>query len=169
MNLSAVKKIESLEEEEQQHVLIKNHEDGHLLLYDKGDYKKVELKPCFPWTTPSRYLALVNSDGKELKFIDKLDELDEPSQKAVQQALYEAGFCFEVVKIDKIEEEFELRRWWVQTKQGPRQFQTKLMDWPRILPNGEMLIQDLYGDLFHIKDLKNSNLDKRGLLTAFID
>jgi len=154
---------------EKKEQLLKIDKDGFLLLFVNGKYEKVELKPCFPWTTPNKHLALVDKEGKEKKFINSIDDLDEKSQECIKMALVESGFCFEVTHIEKIEEEFELRRWWGKTKQGDRQFQTKLLDWPRLLPNKGVLIQDLYGDLYYVSDLSGSNVDKKGLLTAFID
>jgi hypothetical protein len=84
-------------------------------------------------------------------------------------ALAVAGFVFEVMRVLEIEEEVEIRRWRVETRQGPRTFQTRLDDWPRLLPHGGLLIRDLAGDLYHLG--KTDQLDKksRELLWAFVD
>src|SRR5438445_1254822 len=62
-------------------------------------------------------------------------------------ALAVAGFVFAVTRLLEIDEEVEIRHWRVETRQGPRTFQTRLDDWPRMLPHGGLLIRDLAGDL----------------------
>ena len=58
------------------------------------------------------------------------------SRRALEHALAEAGFVLEVMRVLAIEEEVEIRQWTVETKHGPRSFQTHLDDWPRALPDG---------------------------------
>ena len=143
--------------------------DGDLTLFAKGEKTRVNLKPCFPWTTPGKYFSLVNKDGEEVEFVADANTLDDNSKKAVNLSLAEAGFCFQVINIIKVEEEFELRRWWVETQQGHRQFQTKLLDWPRVMPGGGLLVQDVHGDLFYIKDPSRLPSSGKKMLSAFID
>ncbi len=143
--------------------------DGDLLLLKNGKKIKVNIKPCFPWSTPGKYFSLVNKDGEEEVFVANSRSLDQASKNAIDQSLAEAGFSFTIKKILKIEEEFELRRWWVETAQGERQFQTKLLDWPREIQGGGLLIQDVHGDLFYIKDPAKLPLPGRDKLSAFID
>lgn len=143
--------------------------DGDLLLLKNGKKIKVNIKPCFPWSTPGQYFSLVDKEGEEIEFVANANKLDESSRSAIEQSLAEAGFCFVIEKIIKIEEEFELRRWWVKTAQGERQFQTKLLDWPREMDGGGLLIQDVHGDLFYIKDPAKLPMPGREKLSAFID
>ena len=143
--------------------------DGDLLLLKNGEKIKVNIKPCFPWSTPGQYFSLVDKEGEEVEFVSNSNNLDEYSKQAIEQSLAEAGFCFVIEKIVKIEEEFELRRWWVETAQGERQFQTKLLDWPREIEGGGLLIQDVHGDLFYIKDPAKLPMPGREKLSAFID
>src|SRR5205809_76993 len=66
-------------------------------------------------------------------------------------------------------EEVEIRRWRVETQQGPRTFQTRLDDWPRTLPHGGLLIRDLAGDLYHLVAPERLDRESRELLWAFVD
>ena len=52
--------------------------------------------------------------------------------------------------IDGLEEDFEIRRFKVLTRQGPRSFQTALDAWPREAPSGGLLLEDVAGDLYRI-------------------
>jgi len=94
-------------------------------------------------------------------------ELDAASRAALERALAEAGFVLEVERVTSIEEEFELREWQVQTRQGPRSFQTRLDDWPRQTPGGGLLVRDVAGDLYHVPDPETLDAQSRKLLWAF--
>ena len=72
--------------------------------------------------------------------------------QALERALAEASFVLEVRRVDSVEEEVEIRQWKVETRQGPRSFQTHLDDWPRVLPMGGLLIRDVSGDLYRLPD-----------------
>jgi hypothetical protein len=88
---------------------------------------------------------------------------------ALEQALAEAGFVLEVTRVLDIEEEVEIRQWTVETRQGPRSFQTHLDDWPRGLPNGGILIRDVAGDLYRLASPATMDKQSRELLWAFVD
>ena len=81
----------------------------------------------------------------------------------------ESGFFFKITRIIEAREEFELRHWLVETEQGQRRFQTRLEDWPRELPGGDLLIRDVYGDIYHVGGLRSLDQRSRELLWAFIE
>ena len=143
--------------------------DGNLSILVQGERVRVSIKPCFPWSHSGQFLSLVDQEGEEVGFVEKLTDLDKNSRENLQQALQEAEFCFFIKKVHSIKEDFELRTWSVSTENGDRKFQTKLMDFPRVLPGGVLLIQDLHGDLFCIKKPGELPEPGRKLLSAFID
>ena len=81
----------------------------------------------------------------------------------------EAGFVLEVTKIDDVDEEVEIRTWSVQTRQGPRRFQTRLDDWPVEVPGGGIVVRDVAGDLYHVTDPEAMDERSRKWLWAFVD
>ena len=83
--------------------------------------------------------------------------------------LRQTRFVFEVTGIDQVEDEFELRTWSVKTRQGPRSFQTKLDEWPRTLENGSVIIRDLSGDLYQIKDPSALDPVSQKLIWAYME
>jgi hypothetical protein len=112
---------------------------------------------------------LRDDDEEEFALVDDVETLDAASRSALETALAEAGFVFDVTRIREVEEEVEIRTWRVETAQGPRRFQTRLDDWPREVPGGGVLIRDVAGDLYHVR--APAKLDKRSreLLWAFVD
>ncbi len=95
--------------------------------------------------------------------------LQQPARRVLEEALAAAGFVFEVTRVTTIEEEVEIRHWRVDTRQGPRSFQTRLDAWPRVLPHGGLLIRDVAGDLYHLADPGALDPQSRALLWAFVD
>ena len=143
--------------------------DGSLWAIQGGEERAVSVRRCFPWSEPSGHLSLRDADEEEFALVRDPAELDARSRAALEMALAVVGFVFEVTRVLEIDEEVEIRRWRVETRQGPRTFQTRLDDWPRILPHGGLLIRDLAGDLYHLGRPESLDRKSQELLWAFVD
>ncbi len=143
--------------------------DGSLWAMKEEEERAVSVRRCFPWSEPAQHLSLRDADEEEFAFVRDPAELDPRSRAALERALAVAGFVFEVTRVLDIEEEVEIRRWQVETRQGPRTFQARLDDWPRGLPHGGLLIRDLAGDLYHLAAPEQLDRHSRELLWAFVD
>ena len=150
-------------------VTLRTAADGRLLLVNHETREAVRLRQCFPWSEPTRHISLRNDKDEEMALVDDPAELDHESREALENALAEAGLVLEVTGVIDIEEEVEIRQWTVDTKQGRRQFQTHLDDWPRTLPGGGLLIRDVCGDLYRFTDPSALDKKSRELLWAFVD
>ena len=157
---------QSLELEGDTEVRIQN---GLLFAIVDGEPVSVRLRQCFPWSEPHRFLSLRDEDDEEVALIEEPAVLAPESRHAIEQALAEAGFVLEVTRVVSIEEEVEIRQWRVETKHGPRSFQTHLDDWPRALPNGGLLIRDVAGDLYLLAVPGEMDRRSKELLWAFVD
>jgi Domain of unknown function (DUF1854) len=159
----------SLELEGETRLTLRNAGDGRLFAIVDGETVSVRLRQCFPWSEPHRHLSLRDEDDEEVALVEDPATLASASRRALEQALAEAGFVLEVVRVLSIDEEVEIRQWKVETKHGPRSFQTHLDDWPRTLPLGGLLIRDVAGDLYLLA--APGEMDKRSkeLLWAFVD
>jgi hypothetical protein len=143
--------------------------DGRLVVLVGGEPVPVRLRQCFPWSEPGLHLSLRDDEDREVAIVDDPAELEPESRQALEQALAEAGFVLEVTRVLDIDEEVEIRQWTVETRQGPRSFQTHLDDWPRALPNGGILIRDVAGDLYRLAAPSRMDKKSRELLWAFVD
>jgi hypothetical protein len=144
-------------------------EDGQFEAAWGGKTAVLRIVRCFPWTDPSRFVSLRDQDDHEIALIRDLASLDADSHEAVEAALAEAAFVLEVTRIDRIAEEFEIRNWRVQTRQGPRTFQTHRDDWPHPIHGGGFLVRDVAGDLFQIPPPEHLDVESRKRLRVYID
>lgn len=143
--------------------------DGRLWLTRAGEAIAIDIVRCFPWTEPHRFLSLRDAQGNELAFVAEVRELDIESQRALALGLARSGFVLEVVAVLAVEEDFELRSFVVRTRHGERRFQTALDAWPRLLEDGGLVLEDVYGDLYKVPH--PNGLDPRSLelMRPFID
>jgi hypothetical protein len=124
---------------------------------------------CFPWSEPGKFLSLRDRENEEFALVPDVAGLGTESRHALEAALLEAGFVLEVVGISEVEEEVEIRTRKVETRQGPRTFQTKLDDWPTEVPGGGIVIRDVAGDLYHVVDPGGLDEKSQKWLWAFVD
>lgn len=143
--------------------------DGQLWLTRGNDSQVVTLSRCFPWSARTRFISIRDHERSELWLIDDPRALDADSRETLEDALLEADFVLEIEEIESIEEEIEIRCWEVRTTQGPRRFQTKRDEWPRVVPGGGVLVRDVAGDLYHVRDPDRLDAKSRELLTVFVD
>ncbi|MBC7897816.1 MAG: DUF1854 domain-containing protein [Cytophagaceae bacterium] len=143
--------------------------DGRLVVLQQERRIPVQVKLCFPWSEPQRFISLRDDDENEVALVEDPSTLEPASRGALDQALAEAGFVLGVTRVVSIDEEVEIRQWVVETQQGSRSFQTHLDDWPRLLPGGDLLVRDVAGDLYRL--IGPDAMDKRSkdLLWSFVD
>ena len=155
--------------EEPRHLTLARRADGRLWTLRDGEARPVWVRRCFPWSEPARYVSLRDEDDNEVALVADPEALDAASREALESALGNAGFVFEVTRVLEIDEEVEIRYWRVETRQGERRFQTRLDDWPRELPGGGLLIRDVAGDLYRLADARRLDKKSRALLWAYVD
>ena len=143
--------------------------DGQIWASTGAVEKPVRVQRCFPWSEPAAYLSLRDLDDEEVALIAEPARLDATSRRVLEDALVEAGFVLEVTSIVDVDEEVEIRTWKVETRQGPRTFQTKLDDWPHEVPGGGVVIRDVAGDLYHVPRPAEMDERSRKWLWAFVD
>lgn len=142
--------------------------DGQLWAVRGDDERAVRVRRLFPWSENHPHVSLRDASDREFALVGPDDALDAESRRVLEQALDEAGFVLEVTRVVALDEEIEIRVWQVETRQGPRVFQTALDDWPREMPGGGLLIRDVAGDLYSVSDPEALDAGSRELLWAFV-
>lgn len=144
--------------------------DAALRLWLCRGERRVHVRPvrCFPWSSPGELVSLRDEHDREEWLVQHLDELDRSSAQALAGALRGTGFVLEVWRVDSIEEDYEMRVWHTETRQGKRTFQTKLDEWPWPAPDGGHLVRDLGGDLFRLPPLDTLDAETQRWLWAYV-
>ncbi len=148
---------------------LRRDKDGTVWFCRDGAETRVNVHLCFPWTQPERFFSLRDEDKNELALVESPDGLDAESRAILEAMTAESRFVFPITAIESADPDFELRVWKVRTRGGPRQFQTKLDDWPRPLPDGSLLLRDIAGDLYRVEQPEQLDVKSRRILWAFMD
>jgi hypothetical protein len=143
--------------------------DGRLWAVKDGEAIPVTPARCFPWSAPMRCLSLRDDEQREVALVWDPAELDPESRSALEEALVQAAFVLDVIAVEEVEEDVEIRRWKVLTRQGARSFQTALDAWPREAPSGGLLLEDVAGDLYRIPPAEELDARSRKRVWAFLD
>ncbi len=143
--------------------------DGCLVASHGGEGVPVTVARCFPWSDPTRFVSLRDGEDEEVALVRSPDELPEGSRKVLEEELAIAGFVFEVESLMAVDEEIEIRTFHVRTRQGERRFQTHRDEWPRTVPGGGLLIRDVVGDLYLVREPGGLDRHSAKLLWPFLD
>lgn len=156
-------------ESEEVELRLERRADGQLWAVLGLEAVRVWVQRCFPWTAPGRFVSLRDQEEEEVALVRDLSELEPESRRVLQSALLEAGFVLEVESVESIEDEIEIRTFRVRTRQGPRRFQTLRDEWPRPMPGGGILLRDVAGDLYLVRDPQALDRASRDRLWPLLD
>ncbi|MGH7286461.1 MAG: DUF1854 domain-containing protein [Myxococcota bacterium] len=156
-------------ESEEVELRLERRADGQLWAVLGLEAVPVWVHRCFPWTAPGRFVSLRDQEEEEVALVRDLSELEPESRRVLQSALLEAGFVLEVESVESIEDEIEIRTFRVRTRQGPRRFQTLRDEWPRPMPGGGILLRDVAGDLYLVRDPEALDRASRDRLWPLLD
>lgn len=95
---------------------------------DQGAHVGVQVARAFPLSDPTRGVAVTDSKGRELLWIEDLDELAEELREAIEEALSHREFMPLIVEILSVQEVGEFSEWQVRTDRGPVTFRIKTED-----------------------------------------
>ena len=142
--------------------------DACLWLSYAGKTRLVRPVRCFPWSSVATFISLRDEGDEEQYLVEDPSVLDPSSRRALEAALACAGFVLEIVAVESITEDYEVRVWSARTRNGRRTFQTPLDAWPWPAPDGGYFVQDLAGDLFRLPRLEALDEQSRRCLWAYI-
>jgi hypothetical protein len=123
---------------------------------------------AFPIATPDQAIAILNAEGKELAWIERLSDLPEDQRAVVAQALQSREFMPEILRLDGVNSFTTPSVWRVQTSRGPTEFVLKGEEDIRRLSTHTLIVADAYGVQFLIRDLPSLDRHTRKLLDRFL-
>ena len=149
-------------------ILIRNPA-GRLLLTLKGSsYEGVVPVRAFPIAAPNECISLLNADGHELVWIEKLSDLPENILVLIEEELAIREFMPEVRRINSVSSFATPSTWLVETDRGDTELLLKAEEHIRRLSPSSLLITDSHGVSFLIRDTEQLDVHSRKLLDRFL-
>ena len=115
---------------------------------------------AFPVQAPEDGIALVSGDGKEVAWIDRIDDLPADIGDLVREELAGREFMPEIRRIVDVSGFATPCTWTVETDRGDTEFVLRGEEDIRRLTVDTLLISDIHGIHYLIRDVRE--LDKHG-------
>lgn len=129
------------------------------------------VKPAWasPLNHPNRYLALLNGKSEEIVMLADPTELPAESWAALQAELNRRYLTAQIESITDASAEFGATYWHVETDRGHRDFVTQsLQENVQWLGHGHLLLIDVDGNRFEIRDVSALDARSRGLIERLL-
>lgn len=123
---------------------------------------------AFPIAAPDSCIALVGPDGRELAWIESLDQLPAPVRALIEEELAGRDFLPEISRLRAVSAWATPCTWEVDTDRGPTQFVLKSEEDIRRIGAATLLISDSHGIQYLIRDLTRLDRGSRNLLDRFL-
>jgi hypothetical protein len=150
--------------------MLELHSDpfGRLMLADAGDQHAVVPVRAFPITAPGECIALVGAEGRELAWIERLEDLSAPQRTLIEDALAAREFMPEIRRIIRVSGYVTPCTWMVDTDRGETEFVLKSEEAIRRLSPQGLLIADGRGISFLVRDMGRLDAASRRVLDRFL-
>ncbi|RJG02863.1 DUF1854 domain-containing protein [Noviherbaspirillum sedimenti] len=123
---------------------------------------------AFPIQAPDDGIALVNTDGAEVAWIERLSDLAEDTRSLIAEELGGREFMPEIARIEAVTSFATPCTWNVATDRGPTSFVLRGEEDIRRIGQGSLLITDSHGIHFLVRDLPGLDKHSRKILDRFL-
>ena len=123
---------------------------------------------AFPVTGPDDGVALVDAEGRELVWIERLDGLPATVRALVEETLAEREFLPEIVRIVSVSHDETPCEWVVETDRGRTAFRLEGEDDIRRLGATMLLVTDAAGVEYLVRNPLTLDATSRRLLDRFL-
>jgi hypothetical protein len=143
---------------------------GQLCLVDQVGQMHEQVVPvrAFPISHPHEAIAIVDRDGHELVWLDKLDQVNLENQTLIQEELASREFIPVLTKINQVSTFATPSTWQVETNRGPTEFILRGEENIRRVNKAMYLISDTHGVQYLIQDIQVLDKHTRRLLDRFL-
>ncbi len=123
---------------------------------------------AFPIAAPDAGIALMDVDGHELVWIDRLADLPDATRTLIEAELASREFMPEILRLVRVSSFATPSTWQVETDRGAAAFVLKGEEDIRRLSATTLLVADSHGVQFLIRDLPALDRGSRKLLDRFL-
>ena len=138
------------------------------LILGEVEYPDGVVARLFPLSNPKHFLAINDSEGKEIGVIRDPEELERDTRELVLEAAEKAYHMLQIIKVKALKDVFGVAQWEVETNEGFRSFKVKGgRDNIRIMGRRAM-ITDVEGNRFEIADRDQLDSKSRSLIDLYM-
>lgn len=143
---------------------------GHLCLKDQSGILHEQVVPVrsFPISSPHESIAIVDRDGHELVWLDKLEQTSLENQSLINAEFAIREFMPVLTAIKSVSTFTTPSTWQVETNRGPTEFTLRGEENIRRINPTTYLIADAHGVQYLIQDIKVLDKHSRRLLDRFL-
>lgn len=128
----------------------------------------VSVVRAFPLSEPDRWIAICDGKGRELVFVETLDELPSEVRRLIQEELADREFAPIIERVFRTSGTTEPCEWEVATDRGPTTLVLKSEDDVRRLGAHGALLRDAHGVRFHIPDSRALDVASRQIVERYL-
>ena len=131
-----------------------------------GEYfENIEPKRLFPISGLTKYISLLDKDGKEMAIIRDIETLMPESRAIIEKSLEEYYLIPEIISVLDRYEKYGILKWTVETDRGVRTFEIKNRNSDiKALFDGRVLIRDRDDNRYEIPDVNKLDIKSLRLL-----
>lgn len=148
--------------------LVRNPFGRLVLTRDGVTHDGVTPVRAFPIQAPDNGIALVNTDGAEVAWIEQLAELPQAARNLIEEELGGREFMPEIARIESVSSFATPCTWHVATDRGPTSFVLRGEEDIRRIGGNSLLISDSHGIHFLVRDLPALDRHSRKILDRFL-
>jgi hypothetical protein len=123
---------------------------------------------AFPIQAPTRGISLVREGGKEVAWIDDLEQVPEQVRLLVQEEIEGREFIPEILHIKDVSSFATPCTWYVKTDRGDTEFVLKVDEDIRRVGEASLLVSDNHGINFLVRDMFHIDKHSRKILDRFL-
>ena len=149
---------------------LQRQEDGHWAWTDAAGHTHapVTVVRAYPVTAPETGVGVMDSEGHELFWFDRLGDVTPLLREALEAALREREFLPEIEQLKSVSSFATPSTWTVLTDRGETRFVLKGEEDIRRLTGSVLLINDADGVQYLIRDVSRLDRASRKLLDRFM-
>jgi len=131
-------------------------------------HEQVVVVRAYPVTAPDLGAGVMDAEGHELAWFDRLDAVEGGLQSRLREAMQEREFLPEILQLKGVSSLVTPSIWAVETNRGSTRFMLKGEEDIRRLTGRVLLINDADGVQYLIRDLAAMDRHSRKLLDRFL-
>jgi len=143
---------------------------GRLVLTTAGGRRHVGITPvrAFPIAAPDEGLSLINAEGHEVAWAERLSDLPASMRAMIEEELAAREFIPEIQRIIEVSGFACPSTWKVMTDRGSTELTLKGEEDIRRLSRMSLMIADSHGVNFLVRDVNGLDKRSRKLLDRFL-